>query len=717
MTDEMELVQDWLDGKLNWTDIPKDVQDAIDEVMSEMPEVQEETEADKAAVETPSEEPFTAEIVKQTEELELVHKADSTHRFTLGPWYIPDRYDAHGEWTTADELQKSLWEYVKSGDRGIRLQHNKDIVAGEWLEAMSFPVPITIGMSKDAISKQVSYPAGTVFLGVQWKPWAWELVKAGKIQGFSIGGAAARIDMGMTDALTKASFATRSEAGRYAANQRWQGVSGGVAVGTMALFATVQMRARVAAARDRKEEREKAGEKTPSLVERLKRYFSEEYTNPESWVDLARKNDARIARIKAKARRSTNSRSKDVEMVALPRGGVAVVGAGKVVTYPPPRGLPAPRVPRVSKSVGQLKAEMRVNAAVAESMEKVSFSDASERGRYAANIRWKDHVVQGRIAEFAGSVPLPKTAAGKKAAKLVPSLVSHVDLDALTADLKKHGGALDDFQTADGTKVVEIVYKHLSEERKVLWSRTITHFVDERVPSTDKPVAIVLGGGAASGKSSPSEGLTLPRADPSKGQFEAVLSNPDEVKQLLPEYKALIGDRAEREATLGTNKAAWEEAAGLVHEESSLISQLIIGAALKQGKTVLIDGVADNGIKKQYTKLESYRKDGATRIDGVFFSTEIDEAVKRSKKRELDQGRRVKVGQVIAGHKGVSNNFPSYITDGRFDSMKLYDTNAQTPEGKPLARLTYDSTNRTNPMINQALYDQFLAKKDYEGKP
>jgi hypothetical protein len=39
-----------------------------------------------------------------------------------------------------------------------------------------------------------SYPAGTVLMGVIWEPWAWELVKEGKITGYSIGGSAARSD-------------------------------------------------------------------------------------------------------------------------------------------------------------------------------------------------------------------------------------------------------------------------------------------------------------------------------------------------------------------------------------------------------------------------------------------------------------------------------------------------------------------------------------------
>ena len=233
----LELVQKWVDGKVEWAELPTDVQKALDVVMAE----------------TQAEEVKRPERREQFDAIgELLHKANNEHRFTLGPWYIPNQYDAHGEWTDADELQKSLWDYVKSGDRGIRLQHNKDIVAGEWLEAMSFPVPVTIGMNKDAIAKQVTYPAGTVFLGVQWKPWAWDMVKAGKIKGFSIGGAAARIEMAMPEEVAKAISAqssaaervrkqmlvrsrvfealkaqgfggNRSEAARYAAQQRWKG--------------------------------------------------------------------------------------------------------------------------------------------------------------------------------------------------------------------------------------------------------------------------------------------------------------------------------------------------------------------------------------------------------------------------------------------------------------------------------------------------------------
>ena len=121
-------------------------------------------------------------------------KADE-RRFTLGPWYVPDQYDAHGEWTDATELQTALWDYVRSGDRQIRLQHNVDVVAGEWVEALTWPYPVTVPMFDVELEQTVEheFPSDTVFMGVIWEPWAWELVKQGKIRGYSMGGAGQRV--------------------------------------------------------------------------------------------------------------------------------------------------------------------------------------------------------------------------------------------------------------------------------------------------------------------------------------------------------------------------------------------------------------------------------------------------------------------------------------------------------------------------------------------
>ena len=137
------------------------------------------------------------------DKLELVHNAMSgvlplakqaEHRYTLGPVYVPDVEDAHGEFTDPATLQKALWDWVRKGDRRIFIQHS-DKVAGEMVEALTWPFPIEADMEvpNQGVTKQV-FPADTPFLGVVWEDWAWDLVKAGELRGYSIGGRARRVE-------------------------------------------------------------------------------------------------------------------------------------------------------------------------------------------------------------------------------------------------------------------------------------------------------------------------------------------------------------------------------------------------------------------------------------------------------------------------------------------------------------------------------------------
>ena len=144
-----------------------------------------------------------AEVSKSIGNYE-VSKAEGEKRYTLGAMYIPDKIDAHGEWTDSDELQRAVWDYVKSGDRRIRLQHNRDVVAGEWVEVMAFPYELTVPIQTlTGIEVNHTYPKNTVFLGVIWEPWAWELVQNGKILGYSIGGKAERLYVDMEETVEK----------------------------------------------------------------------------------------------------------------------------------------------------------------------------------------------------------------------------------------------------------------------------------------------------------------------------------------------------------------------------------------------------------------------------------------------------------------------------------------------------------------------------------
>jgi 2'-5' RNA ligase len=132
---------------------------------------------------------------------QAINKAMDTvteDRYTLAPWYIPDRLDAHGEWSDRHELQKSFWGYLAKADRDIRLQHNTKIVAGRWVDGVVWPTEVTTTLQKaDGSNQEHTFPAGTPFLGVQWEPWAWQLVKKGLIRGYSIGGTSERMYVDM----------------------------------------------------------------------------------------------------------------------------------------------------------------------------------------------------------------------------------------------------------------------------------------------------------------------------------------------------------------------------------------------------------------------------------------------------------------------------------------------------------------------------------------
>ena len=130
----------------------------------------------------------------EAEKATLVSKAISERMFTLGPMYIPNVRYAHNEWTDPEELQKAVWSYVKKGDRRIRLQHDREKIAGEFVEIMTWPYEVKVPIvMKDATQKELTFPADTVFLGVVCEPWAWKLVKDGKLRGYSIGGRAQRL--------------------------------------------------------------------------------------------------------------------------------------------------------------------------------------------------------------------------------------------------------------------------------------------------------------------------------------------------------------------------------------------------------------------------------------------------------------------------------------------------------------------------------------------
>lgn len=144
-----------------------------------------------------------AETTTTTVEKTTIHrdyeiaKSIEKKRYTLGPLYVPDYVDAHGEYTSSDIIEEAAWDYVRQGNREINLQHSGQR-AGEWVGLLTWPFPaeVELHLPENGImkSKKVKFPPGTPFMGVIWDEWAWDkYVEPGLIRGFSMEGWGTRV--------------------------------------------------------------------------------------------------------------------------------------------------------------------------------------------------------------------------------------------------------------------------------------------------------------------------------------------------------------------------------------------------------------------------------------------------------------------------------------------------------------------------------------------
>jgi hypothetical protein len=740
--EDLALVERWLDGDLEWEELPENVQSAIDEAMVELMPMVKDVTSNDVHVDTimGNAKPKKKKPKAEKQDIELVHKADDEHRFTLGPWYIPNRYDAHGEWTDADELQKSLWDYVRSGDRDIRLQHNRDIVAGEWLEALSFPVPVTIPMNKGLESKEVTYPAGTVFLGVQWKPWAWDMVKAGKITGFSIGGSAARLEMEMPIEMGKARFSSRSEAGRYAANVRWQNEGGEARDSFQNRVAQAVMRYR-AGLRSVAESTLALGRLTPksrlgrAIIEMLQEdgtYSRRTEIRPSSFPGRVGGYE-RVTYVKSldviKVRdvggcdwslKLIEDQPDTFAMMTNIDGGSAVIKSNDDQIW----AVGDDRISGLS--------EEEIIEIFFDAITKARFSSRSEAGRYAANIRWQGQGVNSptsisptgnqydsRGFPAGGPLPLPVTTQGDRALAYYGSLKGHLDFDAAAREF------LDDPRSVGipPEKIAEnipfdILKKHLTPERALLWEKIINDALEGKVARTGiVPTYTFMGGGPAAGKTTALQSglVTVPTRD-SQGKLltgadasTSIELGADLTKEAFAEYQGLIAGE-------GSEKAR-KEAAALFHEESSILTKQINDRAIAMKLDIVLDGTGDSNLQGLTKKVEKVRKAGYT-VNGIYATIPSNMAWQRAQQRGLPagtpinpegtrfaEGRYMHKKTVIGIHADVSRVFPEAIDAGIFDRVTLFDTRTF---GSPV--LILESNQGQTRIYNQGLYEEFKAK-------
>jgi hypothetical protein len=142
----------------------------------------------------------------------IIAKSAPEHRYTFSVVYKASPsmakgseglvLDAHREYITDTDLFDALHGYVESGDRNIYIQHQLtpqygSQSAGKWTQLVQWPYPVPAKVNyPNGVEKAAMIPANSVFMGVVWEPWSWQLVKAGKIRGLSLGGTARRLPFG-----------------------------------------------------------------------------------------------------------------------------------------------------------------------------------------------------------------------------------------------------------------------------------------------------------------------------------------------------------------------------------------------------------------------------------------------------------------------------------------------------------------------------------------
>lgn len=198
-----------------------------------------------------------------------------------------------------------------------------------------------------------------------------------------------------------------------------------------------------------------------------------------------------------------------------------------------------------------------------------------------------------------------------------------------------------------------------SKEGKYLAERlflhdTIIQCKKHDVLRQEQPVAILMGGGSASGKSW-LRGLIHQEQQVLGNEF--IIIDADEIKELLPEYTELTQKCPERTAMI-------------LHDESSDIAYKLLEVSAEGDHHFIYDGTMKNFTK--YDGIIYMLKEKNYTIRIVIADVDIDEAIRRNEQRFKDTGRLVPRPELVNSHVNVAKVFLQ-LKD-KVDEYVLFDT-------------------------------------------
>lgn len=259
-------------------------------------------------------------------------------------------------------------------------------------------------------------------------------------------------------------------------------------------------------------------------------------------------------------------------------------------------------------------------------------------------------------------------------------------------------GTQQDYVSANG---------NYEEDRINLQKQWAATFFKDKNGNPVKPVApnvqktaIVLMGGPASGKTSTVKHL-LGQPD---GDFAAqgfVNVNPDDVKEMIPEYNHAIfggdlkdfmpggkydgmttGEIQKKQIADGTYKnESARNAAWIAHEESGDVAEMVYEDAIANNMNVVVDGTGKDA-GKHLRKVQALQKAGY-KVQLVMPDVDMEDAKKRSLERAEKVGRHVPIDEVlIPAHLQIPGNFETIAREA--DKFYLYDTRGGREKGVQL---------------------------------
>ena len=212
------------------------------------------------------------------------------------------------------------------------------------------------------------------------------------------------------------------------------------------------------------------------------------------------------------------------------------------------------------------------------------------------------------------------------------------------------------FKNEDGT------YK---EERKAIHDKIIEDKI-ANVKSSDKPVAILTGGGSGSGKSSVIQSAL--------GDFknDMVHVDADDIKKDIPEYRDMVSKNN-------------PNAAALAHDESSDLTSEMINRSIEGKKPFIYDSTMKNVPK--FEKLVTKLKENGYEVHILFADLPLEEAKVRAAARAQRTGRKVPDSIIEESHRGAINGLKSLSS--LVDGVTVFST-----AGDPPPKMAYSKGGR-----------------------